>query len=126
MPTNDERRRLAGNMRVFDVVSDAHGRYWLNGRLFGMDITTRSEEGLRNGMAHLASFIDPDTIPDNTDETRRKLSEPEIDRDALLALAEEIDRKSNDGTVNPDPTRPIASSLDLFGYAQRIREAVGA
>ena len=45
--------------------------------------------------------------------------------DALLALADEIDRKSDDGTVNPDPTKPIASSLDLFGYARRIREAVG-
>lgn len=39
------------------------------------------------------------------------------DRDALLALADEIDRKSDDGTVNPDPMKPIASSLDLFGYA---------
>ena len=48
-----------------------------------------------------------------------------IDRDALLVLADEIDRKSNDGTVNPDPMKPIASSLDLFGYARRIREAVG-
>lgn len=48
------------------------------------------------------------------------------DRDALLVLADEIDRKSNDGTVNPDPMNPIASSLDLFGYARRIREAVGA
>lgn len=51
---------------------------------------------------------------------------PTIGRDALLVLADEIDRKSNDGTVNPDPMKPIASSLDLFGYARRIREAVGA
>lgn len=51
--------------------------------------------------------------------------QPSCDRDALLALADEIDRKSDDGTVNPDPMKPIASSLDLFGYAWRIREAVG-
>lgn len=44
---------------------------------------------------------------------------------ALLSLADEIDAKSNDGTVNPDPMKPIASSLDLFGYARRIREACG-
>lgn len=50
---------------------------------------------------------------------------PTIDRDALLKLAEEIDRKSNDGCVNPDPMRPLATSLDLFGYAIRIREALG-
>ena len=48
-----------------------------------------------------------------------------IDREALLKLADEIDRKSNDGTVNPDPMRPLATSLDLFGYARRIREACG-
>lgn len=54
------------------------------------------------------------------------LIEPNYDRDALLALADEIDRKSDDGAVNPDPTKPIASSLDLFGYARSIREAVGA
>ena len=47
-----------------------------------------------------------------------------IDRDALLVLADEINRKSNDGTVNPDPMRPLATSLDLFGYARRIREAL--
>ena len=50
---------------------------------------------------------------------------PACDRDALLALAEEIDAKSNDGMANPDPMKPIASSLDLFGYARRIREALG-
>ena len=50
---------------------------------------------------------------------------PTCDRDALLALADEIDDKSNDGTVNPDPMKPIASSLDLFGYARRIRKACG-
>lgn len=49
-----------------------------------------------------------------------------VDRDALLALADEIDRRSNDGCINPGPMRPLATSLDLFGYARRIREAVGA
>ena len=53
------------------------------------------------------------------------LIEPTCDRDALLALADEIGRKSNDGTVNPDPMRPLATSLELFGYASRIREACG-
>ena len=44
---------------------------------------------------------------------------------ALLALADEIERKSNDGTTNPDPMRPLATSLDLFGYARCIRDALG-
>ena len=66
---------------------------------------------------------------DELEEAAKRLAdlvEPSCDRDALLALADEMDAKSNDGTVNPDPMKPIASSLDLFGYARRIREAVGA
>lgn len=50
---------------------------------------------------------------------------PMPDVKALVELADKIDRKSNDGTVNPDPMRPLATSLDLFGYARRIREALG-
>lgn len=50
---------------------------------------------------------------------------PMPDVKALAGLADEIDRKSNDGMVNPDPVRPLATSLDLFGYARRIREACG-
>lgn len=120
MPTNDERREAARKLRDigylgnFDDVVKAIG--------FPNDMTWRMDEF----NARLADLIDPDTIPDNPDETGRPLSDPEIDRDALLALADEIDRKSDDGTVNPDPTKPLASSLDLFGYARRIREAVGA
>ena len=68
MPTNDERRWLAGNMRVFDVVGDGRGRYWLNGTLFGMDVSARSEEGLRIGMARLASFIEPQPITGDTSD----------------------------------------------------------
>ncbi len=48
-----------------------------------------------------------------------------VDLVALLELADEMDAKSNDGTVNPDPMKPIASSLDLFWYSRRIREACG-
>lgn len=129
MPSNDERRRLAGNMRTFDVFSDGSGRCWLNGTLFGMDVSARSEEGLRNGMAHLASFIEPGDVSGEVCEIEGigvgEPLPPVVDRDALLSLADDIDRKSNDGTVNPDPMKPIASSLDLFGYASRIREAVG-
>ena len=46
-------------------------------------------------------------------------------RDVLLALADKIERKSNDGTNNPDPMRPLATSLDLFGYVRCIRKALG-
>lgn len=53
------RRRLAESMRAFDAVPDGRGRFRLDGTLFGMDITARSEEALRDGMAHLAALIEP-------------------------------------------------------------------
>lgn len=76
MPTNEERRNLAQNLRGgYDVTWNSNGLFWLNGTLFGMDICARSEEKIRNGLRHLAAFIEP---------------EPEraCDRDGLLALAD--------------------------------------
>ena len=132
MATYDERRRLAANMCVFDVVGDGRGRYWLNGTLFGMDISARSEEGLRDGMAHLASFIEPDAIPDNPDETGRPLSEPEIDREPLLALADEMVSFRSPYCAECDVRKACDESshecvtLWVREYGKRIREAVGA
>lgn len=61
MPTNEERRNLAQNMRGgYDVTWNSNGLFWLNGTLFGMDICARSEEKIRNGLRHLAAFIDPE------------------------------------------------------------------
>lgn len=61
MATDDERREVAARLRGgYDVVSDAHGRFWLNGTLFGMDITARSEERIRDGLARLADLIEPE------------------------------------------------------------------
>lgn len=121
MPTGDERRKLAGNMRVFDVVSDGLGRYWLNGTLFGMDVSTRSEEGLRNGMARLASFIDPDNILDNPDETGRPLSDPEIDRERLLAIATLMAADSVRSAKKGSSVSPVY----ILHAARNIAEACG-
>lgn len=61
MITSEERRRVAEALRGgFDIVSDAGGRFWLNGTLFGLDISARSEERVRGGLYHLADFIEPD------------------------------------------------------------------
>lgn len=59
--TDKERRRLAENLRGgYDVTWNANGLFWLNGTLFGMDICARSEEKIRNGLRHLAAFIEPE------------------------------------------------------------------
>lgn len=59
MPTDEERRTLAKSMRAFDVYFDMSPRCWLNGTLFGMDVSARSEECIRGGMARLADMIEP-------------------------------------------------------------------
>ena len=60
MISNEERRRVARALRGgYDVVSDVGGRFWLNGTLFGLDISARSEERIRCGLRHLADLIDP-------------------------------------------------------------------
>ena len=65
--TDDERRQVAERLRGgYDVVSDVHGRFWLNGTLFGMDITARGEEQIRDGLSRLADLIEPDTTSDTT------------------------------------------------------------
>lgn len=193
MPTNDERREAARILRDMCERAAPGNREWHTYTCYIEVDNYLAKHGARGLPRSVADLIDPDTIPANQDKTEHPLSEPEIDRerllaiaelmdadsvrsakkgssvspvyilhaarniaeacgetfgsirnrdltkwgtsivpketiadrDALLALADEIDRKSDDGTVNPDPMKPIASSLDLFGYARRIREAVG-
>ena len=116
MVTIDERKRAATLCREFA----AEGTFFGTGALVEVVNVRFPFNG--TCWTKLANLIDPEPTegPTSCDKAQT------CDRDALLALAEEIDRKSDDGTVNPDPTRPIASSLDLFGSARRIREAVGA
>ena len=112
MPTNDERREAARKLRDigylgnFDDVVKAIG--------FPNDMTWRMDEF----NARLADRIDPDIIPDKTYETGRPLSEPEIDRDALLALADEMESEGLDGWAS--------GPVNIGEFARRIREAVGA
>ena len=122
MATDDERRRVADNMRTFDVVGDACGRYWLNGTLFGMDISARSEERIRSGMLHLAAFIEP----------APKCSEaaPKCDRDALLELADEFESGARDARAHKwnepaNAAMAIALADEYEANARRIREACG-
>ena len=112
MATDDERWRVANILRGgYDVVSDACGRFWLNGTLFGIDITARSEEQIRDGLSRLADLIEPPARCPHYHSDRHYCSVHEdmalIDRDALLALADECD------------------SVHMHKVARRIREACG-
>ena len=110
MVTNDVRVILADYMRRFDVVSDAAGRYWLNGTLFGMDISARSEETVRNGMRRLAGLIEPD-------EGHFAEGDKMVDRDALLKLADKMESQQY--------MREDARLLRWDVAARRIRETLG-
>ena len=69
MTTDDERRRVARILRGgYDVVSDAYGRFWLNGTLFGLNIMARSEERIRDGLSRLADLIEPQEITGDTSD----------------------------------------------------------
>lgn len=195
MATDDERREVAARLRGgYDVVSDAYGRFWLNGTLFGMDITARSEERIRDGLARLADLIEPsghECVPgecppnvrhdnDRTDQERllaiatvmaadsvrsakqgssvspayilhaarniaeacgetfgsirnRELAkwgtsivpkETIVDRDALLALADEMERRADLPSLTV-AGQDLVFSDSLVGYARRVRKACG-
>lgn len=115
MPKNDVRRMLADNMRCFDVVSDVSGRCWLNGTLFGMDISARNEERIRCGMNHLADLIEPKPVESGG-----------FDREALLALAEEMVEMFRIGASTGEGIDRSWCRELHDKYARRIREALGA
>ena len=145
MATDDERREVAARLRGgYDVVSDAHGRFWLNGTLFGMDITARSEERIRDGLARLADLIEPsepkvkcvaevkfdgERLEQLAYDAAVELTG--IDRDALLALADEMNRSRSrcDFCIKhgecdwADETICLEKMMD--DYASVIREALG-
>lgn len=116
MATDGERREVAARLRGgYDVVSDAHGRFWLNGTLFGMDMTARSEECIRDGLARLADLIDPDCEDGRYEGVRT--ARP-VDRGALLELADETDRVGYNDWLHSGEWEPEE-------IARRIRGALG-
>ena len=54
----------------------------------------------------------------------RPVDSPPCDRDALLALADEIERKASNWDVTQGDI-PLVHAGYLIGYAERIREALG-
>ena len=134
MISDSKRCEVSRKLRMLDVDGIEHGY-----ELLEEVADCIGDEGVKYGAYErfavlLADLIEPSESGQNLDRNQDTVQmespavqiEHECDRDALLALADEMDRKSNDGTVNPDPMRPLATSLDLFGYARRIREALGA
>lgn len=92
-------RALAKCLRGgFDTVT--HGRYtYLNGTLFGLQLSSSSEEGLRNGMRRIAHAIEGAAL----------------DEDELAGIADEMQRAATLAGCAEETAR------ELTGWAERIR-----
>lgn len=115
MPTNDERREAARKLR------ERYGERSID--FVGQGMMSQLEtlvQDIRDCIPKgrtllvLADLIDPD----NPDETGRPLSDPEIDRERLLALADEMESEGLEGWAS--------GPVNVGEFARRIREAVGA
>ena len=119
MTTDDERREVARRLRGLDY-SD------LRESLICAYLDALGIKGYEDwvGIAHrLADLIDPDTT---TDTTKTPTDTTKCDRDALLALAEEMEEFGNLPIKNPGIR--VLQNDDFsreLGYARRIREACG-
>ena len=117
MATDDERRRVAARLRMSDE-RDAAGfvdcllAEVVRGREF---CETPCEKCHARLLGELADLIEPsDHIGD---------SDKMVDRDALLALADEMQGHA-DGAASGDGF-PYVNAGSLWSYADRIREACG-
>ena len=113
MPTDKERREAARKLRE----SAENGIYTSAGHVLA-DIFGIS--GNSNIFNRLADLIEPDTTKPGSDTTK-------CDRDALLALADEMEEFGNLPVKHPGVR--VLHSEDFsreLGYARRIREALGA
>ena len=133
MPTDDERRAVARRLREYvdlpdDWWADTYSGFYVEKCAFG-DVERHRESEL---FARLADLIDPDCGTQEADsspvpEHNADLSKM-VDRDALLALAEEIEygAGSDDGEHHDLPAIMVAAvARKQMEYARRIREALG-
>ena len=111
MVTDDERREVAERLRC----AAEQGQPYTEPTLACFvgadcaDIWTR-----------LADLIDPDTT---TDTTKSPELTTKCDREALLALADEMDRRQHDAATAA--TDGVVDAWCLREYARSIREACG-
>ena len=126
MPTNDERRlvayRLRFTMELRDSVHFCDSVYWRDVfKAIGMESV--GDEGghfyTLDSVRRLADLIDPDEDAPESSEAAPTSSDkaPKCDREALLALADELEEG--------DVTYLVSTQYVLDDYARRIREAVG-
>ena len=127
MTTDDERREVATRLRN----NASQDMDWLVPWAVFNDAEQHDSEAV---VRRLADLIEPSESGQNRDKNRDTVQiespivqiEHECDRDALLALADEMDR---DGRVQRERQKAgerwFIDGLDVMEYARRIREALG-
>ena len=115
MPTNDERREAAKLCRQ----AGSRGMPFSAGVMLG--VLNVGIPWSEHCWSALADLIDPDAIPDKPDETGRSLSEPEIDRERLLAIATMMAADSVRSVKKGSSVSPVY----ILHAARSIAEACG-
>ena len=122
---NDERRRVAEKLRASipgDGVMRRGDKGWslLYRTIFGRYMHNQSAGRTYSEVAgRLADLIDPDTT---TDTTKTPTDTTKCDREALLALADELEEDACWEVQTPGDT---SGAWRLKGACDRIREALG-
>lgn len=123
MATDDERREVARRLiclaedgSAYATVDAMHVLHTIG--LYYADIDRLYFRGC--DVKDLADLIDPDTT---TDTTKSPELTTKCDRDALLELADEMDRRQHD--VATAATDGVVDAWCLREYADLIREACG-
>lgn len=119
MPTDYERREVARRLREIRPCKSGHVEWWGIAQALGLKEPAGWfgwEKFEPESVQRLADLIEPQTS-EQTNHDESSLSASPIDRDALLELADEMDR------AYPDSRDVAVEYID--DYARRIREACG-
>ena len=130
MIADSERREVAERLRDKKAECEERGYPWMCDDLIlalGYDHDYEAGDEIFD---RLADLIDPGESGQNLDKNRDTVQiespavqkAPECDRDALLALADEMKEK----VLVYDRLGLRVPTRDVMGYSRRIREALGA
>ena len=127
MATDDERREVARKLREVNPYRNQsytvpYHRYtpaaeYLSELAGALGYSPKNDVSRLEFQSRLADLIEPDATSEQTNHDESSLSASPIDRDALLALADEMDSAGEDGLLVRDS--------DLMAWTYRIRKALG-
>lgn len=126
MISDTERREVARRLREMRGGWSSGECYYTVIRALGLPDTSR-EDGGEALYARLADLIEPPTQCPYYRSDRHYCSihdVPAMDRDALLALADAMERKADDFDATVGDV-PMVRAGYLTAYAERIRKALG-